>query len=214
MASLFQKDDSPFWQLRYRDEAGKWRKRTTRFRVGTGTETAEARRECASQTLKERSASQIRHCAGWLRAWKGSCSAMETGRSTTACSSSVHISPSFLPLLAALIFKAWCKLAGTITGFIFSVSVGMGFHFFLFLILLNKNSQFNFLNIFIKHAFLREMRTNPLGPNTRNLTRSAVVVRAPTPPAPGTSPCSPSAQDTTSVSSYRHGGSGSRPHPG
>jgi site-specific recombinase XerD len=66
MASLFQKEDSPFWQLRYRDDAGKWRKRTTKFRIGIGTETAEARRECAAQTLRERSANR----AGEAPLWK------------------------------------------------------------------------------------------------------------------------------------------------
>jgi len=67
MASLFTKPNSPYWQLRYRDEAGIWRKKSLKFRKGIGTETAAARREEARHTLEERSATRQGDKALWKR---------------------------------------------------------------------------------------------------------------------------------------------------
>ncbi|MBU3720763.1 MAG: site-specific integrase [Burkholderiaceae bacterium] len=72
MASLFKVPGSPYWQLRYRDPDGKWRKKSLKFRHGIGTETAQARRACAQQTASEHGASREGEAAlwkSWVQQW-------------------------------------------------------------------------------------------------------------------------------------------------
>lgn len=66
MASLYQRPRSPFWWISYRDaKTGRVARRSTRFRVGIGTQTRRARQLCAEYTLSELTSRAIRSGEQW-----------------------------------------------------------------------------------------------------------------------------------------------------
>lgn len=66
MASLYQRPRSPFWWISYRDsKTGRVSRRSTRFRVGVGTQTRKARQLCAEYTLSELSSKATRSSEQW-----------------------------------------------------------------------------------------------------------------------------------------------------
>lgn len=73
MASLEPRDDSQFWQIRYRDTAtGKRRKEATRYRWNNREETRAARELCAKKTYEEKQSRGSTHrdkWQVWVRGW-------------------------------------------------------------------------------------------------------------------------------------------------
>lgn len=53
MASLFQRDRSPFWWIKFRDADGRTKRQSTRFKIGVGPETRRAEQLRAEKTLAE-----------------------------------------------------------------------------------------------------------------------------------------------------------------
>jgi site-specific recombinase XerD len=59
MASLYQRDRSPFWWIKYRNGGGKTCYESTGYRVGVGSETAKARQLKARKTQEEADTARV-----------------------------------------------------------------------------------------------------------------------------------------------------------
>ncbi len=73
MASLEKRDDSQFWQIRYRDpKTGKRSREATRYRWNNREETRAARELCAKRTYEEKQSRSSTHkdkWTVWVRGW-------------------------------------------------------------------------------------------------------------------------------------------------
>ena len=65
MASLYKKPKSPFWYLRYKDDAGEWKDKSTHYRHGFPSETKKAQAMEAETTLKEIHHAPVRDDEKW-----------------------------------------------------------------------------------------------------------------------------------------------------
>lgn len=67
MASLHRDRKSPFWYIRFKDQAGKWKSESTKYRHGIAAETRKARELCAERSLEETRRSRRRDAwATWV----------------------------------------------------------------------------------------------------------------------------------------------------
>lgn len=65
MASLYRRNNSPFWWVKFRDsDTGKIVRQSTRYRIGVGTDLAKARKFAAEKSLAERT-SHLGRKDGW-----------------------------------------------------------------------------------------------------------------------------------------------------
>lgn len=53
MASAYQRKDSPYWWINYKDISGKWKSKSTKYRIDNPLETKRARAEAAQATADE-----------------------------------------------------------------------------------------------------------------------------------------------------------------
>ena len=72
MASLYRRDRSPYWWIKYRDAGGKIRYESTGCRIGIGCETAKARQLKAKRTQEEADTARVsnnEYFDGWVIAF-------------------------------------------------------------------------------------------------------------------------------------------------
>ena len=65
MASIYTKPGSPFYYLRYKNEEGKWRDKSTRYREGFPSETKKAQALAMEASLKELRQSPTKDSEQW-----------------------------------------------------------------------------------------------------------------------------------------------------
>lgn len=68
MASLFKKERSPFWWIKYRNQTGTIKRESTKYRIGIGPETRKALELKAEYTLRESKSGSVRQSEFW-QAW-------------------------------------------------------------------------------------------------------------------------------------------------
>lgn len=59
MASIYRRDRSPYWWIKFRDSGGKIRYESTGYRIGIGSETAKARQLKAKRTQEEADTARV-----------------------------------------------------------------------------------------------------------------------------------------------------------
>lgn len=72
MATIFPKDGSPFYFIKYKDPAGKWRMKSTKLRWDNRDQANEAKALCATTTAEEirnGSASDKEGWGAWVQGW-------------------------------------------------------------------------------------------------------------------------------------------------
>lgn len=61
MASKFQRENSSFWWVKWRDDQGRIRRESTKYRIGLGLDTRECERHVATLSLKEKTNRIVRN---------------------------------------------------------------------------------------------------------------------------------------------------------
>jgi hypothetical protein len=65
MASLYERKNSPYWYIRFKDTQGKWKSKPTKYRRDNPQQTKEARARCAVNTAEELSARGVTKTEKW-----------------------------------------------------------------------------------------------------------------------------------------------------